>query len=115
MADDRDQPISQLRSELAALQQVLGALAGLPDAQRALRAQLADKEQRLAALLAARASASGGPVIAGPTHASRDVNIATHQRITYLSTIVYGPDPSAEQREQLDRYLRRLAARLQRL
>jgi hypothetical protein len=36
---------------------------------------------------------SAAPVITSP-YAERDVNIATNQTITYLSTIIYGPNPS---------------------
>ncbi len=57
---------------------------------------------------------AAAPTITSP-HAERDVNIATNQAITYLSTIIYGPDPSVAQSEQLTRYLCRLSAKLQRL
>ncbi len=109
MTDDRDQQIAQLHAEIAALQQVIAVLAALPDAQRPLQAQLAEKQQQLDAFQAAALT------IVAPLTAERDINIATNQTITYLGTIIYGPDPNAEQRQQLTRYLHRLAAKLQRL
>jgi Sulfatase-modifying factor enzyme 1/NACHT domain len=112
---DGAQAIFRLQAEIAMLQQAITALAALPEAQRPLQAQLAEKEQRLAALLGAGPSAATGPIITESIHAERDINIATSQTITYLSTVIYGPDPDAAQREQVERYLRRLAARMQRL
>jgi hypothetical protein len=43
-------PVDQLQSEIAVLQQAIAALATLPEAQRPLMAQLADKERQFAAL-----------------------------------------------------------------
>ncbi len=73
-----------------------------------LRHRIAELEAQLQALRARQTSA---PVIDSP-HSGRDINIATHQSITYQ---IHGPDPDAAQREQIDHYLRRLAARMQRL
>jgi formylglycine-generating enzyme required for sulfatase activity len=100
MADDPDQQIAQLHAEIAALQQAIGTLAALPDAQRPLQAQLAEKQQRLATLQVQ----SGG------------VNFGVGNVIGPVGDIVlgdkhehYSPDPDVAQREQLARYLERLA------
>jgi formylglycine-generating enzyme required for sulfatase activity len=50
MTDDRSPATDQLQAEIAALQQAISALAALPDIQQPLLAQLAEKEQQLAAL-----------------------------------------------------------------
>src|SRR5262245_12955413 len=106
---DSAQAISQLQAEIAAPQQAITMLAALPEAQNRLQAQLAQKQQQLAQPQATN------PTSLGALPAERDINIATNQTITNLSTIIYGPDPDAIQREQLTRYLQRLAAKLQRL
>jgi hypothetical protein len=96
---DGSQALAQLQAEIAALQQAITALAALPDAQRPLLEQLAEKQQNLATLQA--------PSIISAVNADRDVNIATQQTIYY---IILGPNSAAAQREQLARYLDRLAA-----
>jgi hypothetical protein len=50
MADDHNQQLARLQSEIAALQQAIASLEALPDAQQPLKAQLTDKEQQLAQL-----------------------------------------------------------------
>jgi hypothetical protein len=50
MADDRAKQAAQLKTEIAALHTAIASLANLPEARRLLEAQLAAKEQELAAL-----------------------------------------------------------------
>ena len=51
----------------------------------------------------------------GTVEVGGDARVAGVVVGTNLGTIIYGADPTVEQREQLTRYLRRLAAKLQRL
>lgn len=104
MPEDTADRIARLQAEIAALRQSLG-IPGLPEvALETLRAELAEKDAALARL--------SGTLGIGSVTAQRDVNIATNQTILNLALAVYGVDPGQEQREQLARYLDRLAAKL---
>jgi hypothetical protein len=46
MTNNQNQQLVRLQTEIAALQQALAALAALPDTQRPLLEQLAEKEQQ---------------------------------------------------------------------
>jgi hypothetical protein len=98
MTDDSDQQLARLQAEIAALKQALATLAALPDAQRPLLEQLADKERQLAALTVARSSA--GLSVTAPLSAARDVNIATSQTIINQGASD-GPDRATLLREYL--------------
>ncbi|MEI7770236.1 MAG: SUMF1/EgtB/PvdO family nonheme iron enzyme [Chloroflexales bacterium] len=107
MPTDTVAQITHLKSDIAALCQSL-TLPGLPEvALVVIREQLAEKEAALARL-------TGVPIISSVT-AQRDVNIATNQTILNLAIAIYGADPGQERREQLARYLDRLAAKLSHL
>ncbi|MBS1968423.1 MAG: SUMF1/EgtB/PvdO family nonheme iron enzyme [Chloroflexi bacterium SZAS-1] len=80
----------------------------MSDDPETLQRQIAELQRQLAAL-----QASTGPSVAGPVSAEHDVNIATNQWITVLGSLIYQAPPDARQREQLGRYLQRLAAKWQ--
>jgi hypothetical protein len=101
MTNSHTQQLALLQSEIAALEQALGALAALPEAQRPLKAQLDTKQRQLHALQLQ----SGG------------VNFGVGNSFGSVGDIVFGdkhehhgPDPGAERRALLARYLDRLAA-----
>ena len=104
-SDERDRQIAALEAALKL---------PLPEASR--RRLMAD----LRALRDQRAAGARGAVTpgAGDTHGT--VNVGGNARPgvvvgVNLGRIIYGADPTDAQREQLTRYLRRLAAKLQRL
>ncbi len=80
----------------------------MSDDPETLQRQITELQRQLAAL-----QASTGPSVAGPVSAEHDVNIATNQWITVLGSLIYQAPPDARQREQLGRYLQRLAAKWQ--
>src|SRR5262249_44388102 len=112
MMDNLDSPIDRLRSEIGALQTAIDALRAQPEVQQALRDRLAEKQRELGAADGARSSGPRGPA---PVESARDVNIASHLTVNNLTQIIYSNDSTGERPENLTRYLRRLAAKMQRL
>lgn len=88
---DNARRIAQLQDEIAALRSAIAALAALPEMQRPLRDQLAEKERELAAIQPAGAAATSS----GRTH---NLNIGGNAQVgTAITGDVHGPVTHTQQ------------------
>jgi len=85
---DNARRIAQLQDEIAAVRNAIAALAALPEMQRPLRDQLAEKEQQLAALQLAGPQAT--PSAHTHTQQSGGINLGTGNRLGVQGDFVGG-------------------------
>jgi formylglycine-generating enzyme required for sulfatase activity/energy-coupling factor transporter ATP-binding protein EcfA2 len=137
MTSDQHQEITNLQAEIAQLRSVIDSLTGMPDTQQHLRDQLAAKEQRLTLLqqqsggvnfgIGAHIDQMGDAVSGDKVMGDKVEGNLYRGEITVhgnnygqivgvnLGTIIYGRDPSEDERRRLIWYLDRLAAKLRHL